>query len=324
MAELSAVQRYLAVSIALPLCVVTARELDAQSSADSPRRAFEVASVKPTLSPYEAGYAAGRADALGEPAPPAPNYGIQTYPGGRLTAAASLHALIARAWEVEEHEIVDEPDWLEEEYFAIEARVGGDATPAEFNEMLQALLADRFGLRVHRTNRPGQVHSLVLARADGQLGPGLNPTSPECLAEIEARRSSTEPEAPAPAPRLRDGRPDMTPQCGRIRMGGSPSGGMTLSASNRSLSMLVERLTDELDATVVDRTGLEGPLDFVVEYQTQQMGPGPRSGLDPNGTESPKPPLRIAIERQLGLKLESVDGQVPVLVVDAADRPTPN
>jgi uncharacterized protein (TIGR03435 family) len=100
---------------------------------------------------------------------------------------------------------------------------------------------------------------------------------------------------------------------------------MTLSVSNRSLSMLVERLTGELDATVVDRTGLEGPLDFVVEYQTQQRGPGPRSGgLDPNSTDSPPPPLRIAIERQLGLKLESVDGQVPVLVVDAVERPTPN
>lgn len=51
---------------------------------------------------------------------------------------------------------------------------------------------------------------------------------------------------------------------------------------------------------------------------------GSRGGLDPNSTESPKPELRIAIERQLRLKLESVAAQVPVLVVDAVERPTPN
>ena len=325
MVELRLRGRHLAAGVLLFACAVIDADPRAQSPADAPRRTFEVASVKPTLSSYEAGYAAGRAAALGEPAPPAPRYGIQTYPGGRLTAAASLRALIARAYEVEDYQIVDGPAWIGGEYFAIDARAGGETTETRFNQMLQSLLVDRFGLRVHRATRPGRVHSLMLARPDGQLGPGLSPTSPACLAEIEARRDSTaRATPPAPAPRVRDGRPDMTPSCGSWRSMGGPSNGMTLSVSAQPLSVLVERLESELGATVVDGTELEGPFDFVVEFQMERpIGPG-AGGLDPNSTESPKPPLRIAIERQLGLKLESVDGQAPVLVVDAVERPTPD
>jgi uncharacterized protein (TIGR03435 family) len=92
------------------------------------------------------------------------------------------------------------------------------------------------------------------------------------------------------------------------------------------MSTLVNSLTSDLSSLVVDRTGLEGMFDYVVEYESQRTAVllGGHVGLDPNSTESPKPPLRNAIESQLGLKLESAQGQIPILVIDAAERPQPD
>jgi uncharacterized protein (TIGR03435 family) len=65
-------------------------------------------------------------------------------------------------------------------------------------------------------------------------------------------------------------------------------------------------------------------FDVLVEYESQRMLLGGRQGLDPNSTESPKLPLPNALERQLGLKLETTTGDVPVIVIDAAEKPTPD
>ena len=48
------------------------------------------------------------------------------------------------------------------------------------------------------------------------------------------------------------------------------SGATTLSVSGQPLSALVDSLTSDLSSLVVDRTGLEGMFDFVVEYESQR------------------------------------------------------
>lgn len=306
------------------LVVVCATATLSAQSQQNPSRTFEVVSVKPGLSPSDL----GRQAAANGGQFPTVSFGIRTFPGGRLSAYANVRTMIARAYEIKDYQIEGGPKWLGEEYFSIEARAGSDATPAEFNAMLKALLADRFGLRAHSSTRLGQVHNLVLARTDRRLGPGLKPTSPECLAEIEARKqkSETAPPAPPRPPRVGGQPPDMTPRCGVFMTMSSSSGATTMSVSAQPISTLVDSLASDLRSLVVDRTGLEGMFDYVVEYESQRTAAalGGRGGLDPNSTESPKPPLRIAIERQLGLKLESAEGQVPILVIDAAERPKPD
>ena len=305
---------------ALVLVAATAA-LSAQ--AQPPSRTFEVASVKPGLSPAALGR---QAAASGGQFPPV-SFGINTFPGGRLTAYANVRTIIARAYGIKDYQIDAAPNWLGEEYFSIDARAGGDATAAEFNEMLKALLADRFGLRAHSSTRIGQVHSLVFARADRRLGPALKATSPECLAEIEARKQKREAAPPPPRPARAPGQPpDMTPRCGVFMTMSSSSGATTMSVSGQPLSTLVDSLTSDLKAPVVDRTGLEGMFDYVVEYESQRTAAalGGRGGLDANSTEPPKPPLRTAIEGQLGLKLQSAVGDVPMVVIDAVERPKPD
>ena len=287
-------------------------------------RTFEVVSVRPGVSPSEL----GRQAAANGGQFPQVQFGIRTFPGGRLTAYANLRTMIARAYDIRDYQIEGGPKWLGEEYFAVEGRAGADASPAEFNEMLKAVLADRFGLRTHTSTRLGQVHSLVFARADRRLGPALTPTPPDCLAQIEARKKnpSTAPPPPPAPPRPQGQLPDMTPRCGVVMTMGSSSGAATLSVSGQPISTLVNSLTSDLSSLVVDRTGLEGLFDYVVEYESQRTAVtlGGQGGLDPNSTESPKPPLRIAIERQLGLKIESAQGEIPILVIDAAERPKPD
>ena len=307
------------------IVVFSTATLAAQSQA--PSRTFEVVSVKPALSPYELGRQA--AEKGGDF--PQVRFGIQTFPGGRLTAYANVRTMIARAYGIKDYQIEGAPKWLGEEYFSIEARAGSQAAQEEFNEMLKALLADRFGLRAHTSTRQGQVHNLVLARADRRLGPALKPTSPECHAELEERKRRAETSTSAPARTSQSaprdsGPPDMSPRCGLSSMMSTSSGAMTTSVGGQPISTLVETLASNLGSVVVDRTGLEGLFDYVIEYESPQMAAalGGRGGLDPNSTESPKPPLRIAIERQLGLKLESAEGQVPILVIDAAERPKPD
>ena len=99
-----------------------------------------------------------------------------------------------------------------------------------------------------------------------------------------------------------------------------------LAYTGHPMSMLVERISTELAGPVVDRTELEGLFDIALEYESQPplSIAGARPGLDPDSTDSPKPPLPMAIERQLGLKLETTTGDLPVIVIDAAEKPTPD
>ena len=294
--------------------------LDAQTS----KSAFEVASVKPTLSPADAGREAGRRVLLGEPPTPV-FFGIRTFPGGRLSAMASLRGLIAHAYAVKDFQIQGGPAWMPSDYFSIEARAAGDATDAEFNDMLKALLAERFGLRAHTETQQGKVFALTLARSDRRFGSGLKQTSEQCLQQLEERKKNPPPAATPAAARNQVLTSSLTDaaECGGYRIMGSTSS-TTLAFSGRAMSTLIDHVSGELAAPVVDRTGLDGMYDVLLEYEPQRYAVAARAGLDPNSTESPKPPLPNAVERQLGLKLETTTGDIPTVVVDAAEKPSPD
>ena len=56
---------------------------------------------------------------------------------------------------------------------------------------LQALLIDRFKLKVHTEPREMQVYDLVIARSDGRLGPDIKPSTSDCSRtdELNATRA---------------------------------------------------------------------------------------------------------------------------------------
>ena len=234
-------------------------------------------------------------------------------PGGRFTATnVPLRLLIQNAYRVQGFQVVGAPDWIQSERFDIAAKAEGDPTQEQVQQMVRALLADRFKLQVHRETREMPIYALVTARSDGKLGEKLKPSTTDCAA-LRARGGGA---APLPAP----GAPM---QCGmRMGPGNILAGGMPMSQLAMSLSNMVGRI-------VVDRTGLTGSYDFELTYTPEQMAQGGLAGrggaapgggvpaIDPNG-----PSMYTAIQEQLGLKLDSQRGPVETLVIDRVERPT--
>lgn len=74
--------------------------------------------------------------------------------GGLVTANATVKMLIAFAYQVMPEEISGGPTWVETDGFDIDAK-GADAkvSQAQFREMIQNLLPERFGLKTHRETR---------------------------------------------------------------------------------------------------------------------------------------------------------------------------
>jgi hypothetical protein len=93
---------------------------------------FEVASVKPSAEQ---------------------TMSIRLMPGGRLVATAPLKLLIMNAYGLQYSRVIGGRDWINDDRFEIQAKAGQDASRAQMMAMLQNLLEDRFGMKVHRENR---------------------------------------------------------------------------------------------------------------------------------------------------------------------------
>jgi len=280
---------------------------------------FEVASIKPGMSPAEMGRAAaagggaaGRSFSL--------NFGLRPQPGGRLSGISNLQALILRAYGIRQYQIEGGPSWLTTDYFDISAKAEREtATEADMNEMLKSLLAERFGLRVHIETRPFPVHSLTVVRPDGRLGAGLKRTSQECEATLEdPKRTGVKPPMPPSPPTPST---PLTPTCGMMTTRMAATGAATYAMGGWPLSSLAEHFSNELGAPVIDQTGLAGRFDAVVEYES---GRRPGRGPDLNSTDPLPVPLPQAVQQQLGLKLDKATAPLPITVVDAAEHPSPN
>src|SRR4029079_3824174 len=75
----------------------------------------------------------------------------------------------------------------------ITAKAEGDFAPTGPGQagtiqfMMRSLLKDRFGLAYHVETKEAPVYNLVLARADGKLGPKLEKATTDCQALLAAR-----------------------------------------------------------------------------------------------------------------------------------------
>ena len=103
---------------------------------------------------------------------------------------------------------------------------------------------------------------------------------------------------------------------------------------------LARFLTPHTGRAVQDRTGLSSRYDWemtfgVVGGLPVALAPRPGSTLSPvlpptppgarqAGTTAPPPPVMIALQEQLGLKLVSTRGLVEILVIDSAALPEPD
>ena len=256
---------------------------------------FEAASVKPSTNP---GFQMIR---------PLP---------GRLTADASLRLILQNAFSVQTYQVVAAPSWIDTERYEINATAGGNASPAQVLVMLQSLLEDRFQLQIHREQRQLPVYDLVAARGGLKLPAPKENNCVSAAAEASAGwiGGRIPPPGSAPPPATR---------CGAVRVRLAPSGGrmeggkVPMSEFTRTLSLVLGR-------TVIDQTGFTGlfdvTLDFLPDEITEALPPPPPGAP----AESANPSILVALQEQLGLRLESAKGPVEVLVIDHIERPSAN
>lgn len=274
-----------AVAMPLMLGVLQAPLLRAQTQIAEPLPSFEVASVKQNKS--------------GERTGPYFRYeGMQF-----VVVNNNLLTTIRTAWRLPPDQILGGPDWVrsERERFDILAKAPDGTTRSQMPLMVRALLADRFKLKTHLETRDAPIYALVVARPDGTLGPRMSPATFDCTSWLAARNRG-ERVAPPP-PSNGDGL-----ACGLQSSLGSIRGRSQIADLAFVLSFL-----DVLDRPVVDRSGLTADYELELRWSP-----------DPGRTRSDLPSLFTALQEQLGLKLEATTGPVEVLVIDSAERPTPD
>jgi uncharacterized protein (TIGR03435 family) len=252
--------------------------------AKSPPLAFEVASVKPHM------FARGEF-AFGTAYQESP----VRISGNRVSTQGLLTALVMTAYRLRTFQVSGAPEWHNEtgrhQVYDIEARAPGAVVPTmdDVRKMLQSLLAERFQLQFHRETKELPAYDLVV----GNSPPKLKPSAPEA----ETRMASTT----------------------RFRT----------NYTNVPISELVLRVSPQFDRPLFDRTGLEGGYDFALEYMpslpnSAQMTPEAAAALAQLYPADEAPPLPVALQQQLGLKVVPAKEQVEILIIDHVERPSAN
>ena len=261
----------------LLLALILSVGSSAQSPVPEPR--FEVVSVKPSTPNPRA------ADCK----PPTCYTGYYRTPPGRFIATRmSVLDYVAVAHSMPDNRVVG-PDWSKSELYDIEATHGlRDLGQASLRPMLQRLLQERFGLQVHREQRPMPVFVLKKARDDGKLGPQL----------VSIKDCNT-PRTIVPA----------YVSCGVL---GVPGATARMGRGDWARLRLVQQLSPSVDRPVIDETGLSGMFELRLEWS------------DENPPTADKASLFTAMREQLGLRLDPAERPMEVLVVDTVERPTPN
>ena len=289
-----------AVAVPFVIGMTNAPVIEAQSPAPAH---FDVASIKPTS----------------QQGPDIQGFGdVRILPGGRLLAEkAALRYFIQDAYGVKPFQISGGPAWIDSAHYDIDAKVDGNPNPSQMRLMMQALLDERFKLKVHHETKQLPVYELVVAKSGARLP---EPREGSCV--VPDPNGSSTPSAPG---QLFD--------CGRVRMMMSPAGAQ-MRGGRISMPELVRVLSNVLGQTVVDKTEFRQTFDVHLQFTPDEtLGglptapPAPSPSSDSiRSAASPDTHGNIfaAIQEQLGLKLEAAKGPVDILVIDSVERPSAN
>jgi uncharacterized protein (TIGR03435 family) len=224
----------------------------------------------------------------------AQNFGGVLREGRYVNRDGTLLKLIAAAYSVSEDSIAGGPGWLNSELFDVIAKVPEGTNMANANLMLQALLADRFGLVIKHGMSPMPRYVLTVGKSGSKLKPASGSDDTGC--KPRQQDGPLDPNNPASWPNAKIACRNLTP---------------AMIADN-----LHQMAGGYLDHDVIDSTKLEGAWDFDLEWTA-------RNALAAKGSSGIS--VFDAVEKQLGLKLEAQNVPVPSLVIESVNRkPTEN
>jgi uncharacterized protein (TIGR03435 family) len=257
----------------------------------------------------------------------------------------SLADLITTAYKVKSFQISG-PDWLKTERFDIVAKLPEGANKDQVPEMLQALLAERFKLAIHRDTKDHAIYALIVAKG----GPKLKEAPPDV-------------EEPADAPPAKEEKGTQSIDTGQgkmtIRADGSGGAGATIKGPNgvtqrvsmsngvmhmelskATIAQMVEALSRFVDRPVVDMTDLKGNYQVALDMTMDDIRKAAQSagmtipagaalpGGDAKSPDDASDPGGGSIFRsvqEMGLKLDPRKAPLELIVVDHIEKtPTEN
>jgi len=166
-----------------------------------------------------------------------------------------------------------------DETYDIDAVAEGSPTEDQLRLMFRALLEDRFGIKVHWETKEMQLYRLLVAKDGSKLKP--------------AEDSKI----------VIDGNPFPPGRAGVIAKAADD---LHLMGRAASVEELANALSIALRQPILDQTGLIGSFDFDVKFQRE----------DDVENKSGNPLIGSAIQKTLGLRVESGKGSVEVLLID--------
>jgi uncharacterized protein (TIGR03435 family) len=224
--------------------------------------------------------------------------------------AVTLTSVIAMAFHVHPSQVIG-PDWLTTTGFTIVAKIPGSGSAGQVPEMLQNLLKERFGMKVHTETR--DLPAYILTAGKRPLPP-LDSSTPEFTADSAG-----------------DGARAVQTPFGEMKMTVTGNSGQLVGSGLRVLisgghaqlemtrvAMLAKALSADMDIPVVDQTGLTGRYKIVLATGGANVRP-------PLNPDVPSNPAVDAVEDQLGLKMTRGKAPLEAIVIDQIEKtPTEN
>ena len=258
-----------------------------------------------------------------------PRTGITIEKGRAEFSYQPLIALIEFAYSVPASQLSG-PEMMKTERFDILAKLPAGATDEQAPQMLQALLAERFGLTVHREKKEVQIYALVVGKN------GLNPKrmKPATADEIAPEPMPGDMTQSTPFGKMTrreipgKGMVAFLPGMGTLKVGPTAGGGgQHIEMSNLTTLRFAQLLSTDGDRLVVDKANLKGSYEASFDMTMDAPPPPPPGGGNGSSPmlEAPRPnPMFQAVE-QMGLKMEPQKDQVEMIIVDHIEKtPTDN
>jgi uncharacterized protein (TIGR03435 family) len=295
----------LAVATALPICAPSRLAVgqaapSASAIAQTNRGselAFDAASVRPSTQQFDL-KGIDFLNPVSEVAPPR---------GGLFSWNVTLPWLINFAYDLRSSQARREarlalPKWAQDGWLTVEARAEGNPSRDDVRQMVRALLRDRFQFAAHMEKHEVQVYAVVVAKP--RSGPKPHPEGTPCSlpsSKVDENKY----------PHLHPSYESVPAHCGIQARELSDSGEHRLEMLDVTMPQIADSLGMGLPLPVVDRTGLAGRYDAVLDFGPDVLAPD----ADSPG-EIGLPPMTGALEKQLGLKLVKQNGAADILIVD--------
>lgn len=214
--------------------------------------------------------------------------------GNRVTFTGTLTGIVMAAYNLKDFQVSGGPDWTDQAgrtaIYDIVAKTEGDTPPSmdQVRLAMQALLADRFHLKLHHDSKEVAVYNLVVDKN----GPKMKESSPgtEC-------------------------KPEMLEASGAL---------FRVKFSNCAVPDFLKLIASTVDRPLIDRTGLKPAYDFTLEFTPRRPDGSPIPGQESSDAVETAPTIIPALQQELGLKLVPAKESVDVVVIDHADRPAAN